>query len=443
LATEAIAATSHRLEDGEVQRAALTCSPLALLSLIVCAIAAAPACSKDDPAYCPDRPNNYCACRSDADCVAPAAVCEIAATNTCVECTADNAAACTGTRPVCGADLACRGCAAHADCASAACLEDGACAAAEEVAYVSPAGTDNEQCTQAAPCTRLTKALATLRPYVKLSGTTSESVTITDGRRVTLLAEPGARLRGSSPTAPILNLQGAGTAVTIVDLTISDAPNDQNGYGVLAPAGLGTVSLSLLRATIANNPAGGIHISNGALKLTRSVIRGNAGGGVTAANTVFDITNTFFFANGNQSSFVGGLSVTAPQNAANRLEHNSFNKNQTTDGYAPAVQCGAGVFTARNNILSGNGTLTQLTQYSGSCQHAYSIVTPGALPGGSGNSAVDPRFVNTATGDLHLSPASPARDAADPSTALTGALGVDFDGQPRTAPADVGADELP
>lgn len=400
-------------------------------------------CSKEDPSYCADRPNNYCACRADADCAAPAAVCETAMTNTCVECTPENASSCGGARPLCGDDFTCRGCRGHGECASAACLEDGSCAAEGDVAYVSPAGTDNQQCSQAAPCTRLSQALATMRPYVKLSGTIGESVTVGGGRQVTLLAEPGARLRAGSPTAPILTVQGNGTQLTIVDLTISDAPNDPSGYGVLAPAGLGAVKLSLIRATIANNPAGGVFISNGALQLTRSVIRGNAGGGVSASNTTFDITNNFFFANGNQASFVGGLAVTSPQHAGNRLELNSFSRNLTMDGYAPALQCGAGLFTARNNILSGNGTLTQLTQYGGSCQHAYTIASPGPLPAGAGNTSVDPMFVNPATGDLHLAAASPARGRADPSTDLTGATAVDLDGQPRTAPAEIGADELP
>lgn len=282
-----------------------------------------------------------------------------------------------------------------------------------------------------------------MRPFVKLTGTTTESATIAGGRQLTLLAEPGAKLRAGSPTAPILTVQGNGTALAIVDLTISDAPNDPAGYGILVPAGLGTVSLSLVRATLANNPAGGIDISNGSLAVTRSVIRNNAGGGISASNTPFDISNSFFFANGTQSSFVGALSITAPQRATNRLEFNSFNKNQTADGIGPAIHCVAGTFTARNNIMSGNGTFTQLTQYGGSCQHAYSVATPGPQPSGPGNSTADPMFLNTTTGDLHLAATSPARNAADPNTNLSGSTGVDFDGQPRTSPADIGADEVP
>ena len=419
------------------------------LSFFICAgtalWAAAPTgcLYKEDPAYCADRPNNYCACRTDAECTAPTSVCEVEVTNTCVECTADNAAACTGARPICGADHACHACTTHTDCASAACLEDGACAAEASVAYVAPAGTDNDQCTQVTPCTKVAKALATLRPYLKLSGTTSESLTLSGGRQVTFLADPGAKLRSSGGTSPVITVQGNGTSLTVVDLTISDAPNDPSGYGVLVPAGTGTPSLSFIRATISNNPAGGISTSGGTLMLARSVIRGNVGGGVMLANATFDITNNFFFNNGAQDSLVGALSILTTRNDVNRLELNSFNRNQTMDTIGPAIQCVAGAFTARNNIMSGNGTFTQLTQYGGSCQHAYSIATPGTLPAGTGNFSSDPAFLNTTTGDLHVSPMSPVRGLASPASSLTGLTSVDIDGQLRASPADLGADEIP
>src|SRR3990167_1130749 len=108
-------------------------------------------CKNDNPNYCPGaNANNNC-----AEIDAPAPRCA----------TADDCASPTG---------AC-------DVAS------GACAAAAEVAYVAPTGTDNAQCTQAMPCTEIAKALMTNRPYLKLSGETTEQVTIT-GKPVTLLA---------------------------------------------------------------------------------------------------------------------------------------------------------------------------------------------------------------------------------------------------------------
>jgi len=100
-------------------------------------------------------------------------------------------------------------------------------------------------------------------------------------------------------------------------------------------------------------------------------------------------------------------------------------------------------FTARNNILSGNGTLNNLEQVGGTCAHAYSIIRPGTVPPGMGNSSMDPLFENTLTGDLHLEAGSPALGAADPGSDLGGLAGRDLDGDPRTAPADLGADEVP
>jgi hypothetical protein len=73
----------------------------------------------------------------------------------------------------------------------------------------------------------------------------------------------------------------------------------------------------------------------------------------------------------------------------------------------------------------------------------FSIARPGSLPEGAGNSAQDPLFANTTTGDLHIAAASPARDAADPASDLTGIASRDIDDEPRTSPADIGADQVP
>jgi hypothetical protein len=112
-------------------------------------------------------------------------------------------------------------------------------------------------------------------------------------------------------------------------------------------------------------------------------------------------------------------------------------------GLGAAIHCVAGTFTARNNIMSENGSLANMEQVGGACAHAFSIARPGTLPSGAGNSAADPRFANTTTGDLHLQAGSPALDAADPASDLTGVAAKDIDGETRTAPADLGADQVP
>jgi len=454
-------------------------------------------CHKDNN-YCPGaNPDNSCAeidakvadgCSSNATCTAPKAVCDLAGSKTCVQCVApDDTSACTATSPVCGNDHTCRGCTAHTDCpVSDVCLPDGSCADTSVVAYVAPTGTDNTSCTKATPCTKVAKALATSRPYVKFTGTTDEQVSI-NNQNATLLADPGAKLTYTTGTGILLKIDGT-SVVSIFDLEIADALgttgasislqngntatvtlqrvkiDGNGGAGVTASGGTLTVTqstisgntgggitasgggtLTVTQSTISGNTGGGITASGGGtLTVTQSTISGNTGGGITVgAGTTFILVGNIFFLNGNGSASVGGVSIMTSQSTTNRLEFNSFNKNTTQDGVASAIYCVAGTFTARNNILSGNGTQTQLDQTGGSCTHAYSIVRPGALPAGTGNSAADPLFVNTTTGDLHIQTSSPAHAAADPSSNLTGVAAKDLDGDPRVAPADIGADQLP
>jgi hypothetical protein len=331
------------------------------------------------------------------------------------------------------------------------------------VAYVTaaPGGTDNPTCSFASPCTHVAAALATGRPYVKFHGTTDESVVIGSRRVATFFADAGAKLTNSSGGA-ILTVQDDGTSLNVYDLTISDAPNNANGFGLLIPTG-GAPTVSLTRVTLTNNPARGLSTSGGTLTISHSTIIGNAGGGVSntggtltllqtsiANNTggglsftngTFAIVGNVFFNNGTDSGVVGGASIATTLNATNRLDFNSFNRNKTQDGLGTAIQCVAGAFTARNNILSENATATNTLQFSGTCMHAYSIVRPGVLPAGASNKAGDPLFKDTTAGDLHIQPGSAAIGGSDPASDLTGIASQDIDGDIRRSPADIGADQ--
>ena len=381
-------------------------------------------------------------CTSSADC-APM-VCDVAGSMTCVQCTAAEDEACGGATPACGSDGTCRGCTAHAECDSGACLPDGSCGDDANVAYVDPAGTDNASCTRAMPCTLVGKALATGRPYVKLTGTTDEAVTVDNDRDVAFLADPMARLTRTNGAGAILTVRDDGTTLTIYDLAIGDAPNSPSGIGIVIPPAAGAPTVALVRATVTNNPGGGISASGGTLAVTRSTISLNEGGGITVMNGVFVIVGNVFFANGSQDATIGGIAISTTLNANNRIEFNSFSRNAATDGFASAMQCMVGgSFVARNNIMSDNGTLSNQEQVSGNCMHTHSIIRPGTTPQGPGNSAFDPLFQNAAMGDLHLKPGSPAIRRADPNSNLLGAAERDIDGDVRTAPADMGADEVP
>jgi hypothetical protein len=295
-------------------------------------------------------------------------------------------------------------------------------------------------CSLTTPCTRVAAALATGRPYVKFHGVIDEAVLVNGGRSVTFLADPGAELTRSSGTGAIVTVQDDRTSLSIYDLSISNAPNSASGIGCLIPTGAGAPTLSLTRVSITNNPGGGISSSLGAVTVAQSTIGGNQGGGVSITNGTFIIVGNVFFNNGGNTTLVGGISIGTAANAANRLDFNSFALNTSQDGISPAVQCVAGVFTAKNNIMSGNRTPTPGTnQTGGTCMHAYSIIQPGTIPPGTQNSGSDPLFADPAKGDLHLQSISPARRAADPGSDLAGVASRDIDGNVRVAPADIGA----
>ncbi|MHC4113383.1 MAG: right-handed parallel beta-helix repeat-containing protein, partial [Planctomycetota bacterium] len=93
--------------------------------------------------------------------------------------------------------------------------------------------------------------------------------------------------------------------------------------------------------------------------------------------------------------------------------------------------------TISNCILWDNSD----SYISGNPIVSYSDVQGGFL--GTGNINADPLFVNPATGDYHLSEASPCRDSGDPFYIRTSGE-TDIDGEPRVMGicVDMGADEF-
>lgn len=409
--------------------------------------ASLPACNyKDDPNYCPDRPHNNClnpdprSCSTDQDCSGDTPACDVMGTMSCVQCTADNHGACTGANPAC-IDNACGPCTAHGQCDSRVCLIDdgGTCAAPEDVAYVAETGTDNASCSQSEPCTRISKALDTGRPYLKLAGTLVEAVVI-DDRNVTLLAEPGARLT-STQGGPILQIEGT-SQVRIFDLEISGA---QGGSAIFIP-NAASGSLDVSRATISNNDSRGINSSGPvALRVSRSTISGNRGGGlvVTHNDTTFQITDNFIIYNGRATgSDYGGVAITS-NTLGSKLERNTIAFNQSNGTFRGGVSCTGSRVTAAANLFFHNsepgatGPKTDMTTQmdsTGGCQYETSLaVADDAANLGFKSPRVAPY-------DFHLTAESPATivDAAGACT------GVDFDGdaRPLGGACDLGADEL-
>jgi hypothetical protein len=323
-------------------------------------------------------------------------VCDVSGTQTCVQCIApDQASACTGTSPVCGDDHACHACAVHADCSdSNTCLPDGSCAAESDVAYVSPAGTATNNCSQSTPCT-LTAALATSKPYVKVAaGTLDEQVIV--NRKVTILAEPQAVLSSTQPGI-LLKVQGS-SQLEVYDLEISGASGAnpgmslQSGFtgnvtltrakvamnegdGIRGPVSTGTLivkestiagnsgngisgNATVVQSIVSNNAAFGLIAGNGTMTVKQSTISENGQGGIYTNGGLFDITNNFIYRNGSQSIAAGGVYV-ADDAVGGRLEFNTIVDNRgSTATYLAAggVNCSNVTINAANNIIARNRT---------------------------------------------------------------------------------------
>jgi len=423
----------------------------ALLALTIAAVGSGSCIHPENPLYCqghPDdptcrvldagtTPDTTDGCTSSAQCAPPKGVCELT-TKTCVQCIApDQTSACSGTSPVCQSDNTCHGCASHTECSSDVCLPDGSCSDGSNVAYVDPAGTDNASCTKATPCTKVAKALATSRPYVKFTGTTNEPVSI-NNQNVGFLADPGAKL--TEATAGIVLEVRGNSQVTVEDLRISDGL--ANGIGVSMPAA-NTANVTLKRVTLSGNGGGGITASGGTLTVTQSTISGNAGGGISISGAQFSITNNFIVANGSATTAFGGVDLQSLTTSGTyRLEFNTLSGNTGAMNANTGIACPS-VFipvATKNNIVYSNTVSGVGAQIGGSnCACTYCDIGPVGFTG-TGNINADPMFVNPGQANYHLMASSPCKDAADPAATLD----VDFDGdsRPQGSGRDIGADEV-
>jgi hypothetical protein len=192
---------------------------------------------------------------------------------------------------------------------------------------------------------------------------------------------------------------------------------------------------------VAQNAADGIFTRNCAVFASRSTFRGNGGKGIDLVDTngsidqalitgnqtgaisfdsgVFSLTNSFVFRN------TGGISFFS-QNTGNRFEFNTIVDNA---GSVPGVACNSGSEPSShpNNIIARN---TPSNTSGNTCTYPSSLVLDGDV------TALKFTSPDAAPYDYHLGAGSIAIDAATVST-----LDHDFDGQPRSSPRDVGADE--
>jgi len=387
-------------------------------------------------------------CTASADCsrFADTDVCSIE-TGACVECLApaDCAAA---AEPVCD-NGACRGCRLDAECPSGACGDDGACVSEAEIVYLSPTGTDAGTCTRGVPCRGLTfaadqtfasrnhlvmapgtydyglnpqflDASTTAAPQVFVHGSGSSISTTSDAALLTISVNATLRDLDLIGGGSVLRLDGT-SPIVLERIRVRDSIFV--GIRVGAPVTMRDVRIEMAGTGISL-------VNSGRLILDRGVIRG----GVTAIEslgfgTSVEIANLMVFG-------TSDVALDLAMSSGGTIESTTIADSGTDAGSGPrAFRCPPAGLTIRSSIIWAPGTITR-PPIDNTCTLVSTIAGPVAVPGATNS---DPRFVEPAANDYHLSANSPARDAIDTGPS------IDFEGDPRPRGArfDIGADESP
>jgi len=403
-------------------------------------------CEETNSHYCKGNPDNNCAetggdggggggggaCSSSSQCSGGTPVCDTTS-STCVQCTADSNDLCTTATPVCGSNDECRGCQMHAECASTACLPTGACGSDANVAYVKPGASnaaDTNNCTLESPCATITRALTIGLPYIKVTGTVVDNVTI--AQDVTILADPNAMLTPKSPAA-LVTISGSSPTVEIDDLELTGA-SSSSGHGIVIGTGV-TPTLTVQRVTISGNAGIGISASGGTIIVKRTTVYGNTGGGVYLNFTSWDFENDIIAANGSPTSNYGGIEFDQDATTAPHIfDFNTVSKNDSNASSGNGVACIAlsTTYTFSDDIVWNDSSSELKT--GGDCNFSYSDIGPNVAATAT-NIAGDPGLDSK----FHIPHGSVAMDAADPSA--NEAVDIDGTARPIGARRDMGAFE--
>jgi hypothetical protein len=443
--------------------------PLRITILLVVFLAA-PACKTRDAYYCEGAPNNNCLladaarpCSSSSDCSGDQPVCDVGGSGVCVQCTPAEDDACGGATPACR-DNSCQACVAHTECSdSNVCLPDGTGGDPGPVAYVLAGATGAPPCAQAAPCGTLQQAVDSTRPHIKVAAgiVVGADVTTIDGKAVTILADPGAKLDRTGD-GRILLVRSAGANVSIYDLEITGQTGPADEALQLEPNG-GTPALALVRvrvtgnqgrgisstggtlsisqSTISGNIGGGISSGGGTLTISQSTISGNTGGGiaVTGAGATFVVTNNYIFRNGDQDmGTFGGVSLGVAAAGTSRLEFNTVVDNRAASGATRGggLVCDIVGFAAPNNIIArnsvGGSTSASTAQTLGACTYPSSRIQ-------NDLSALNFASPDNAPFSYKLMMGSSAIDQATTASEID--IDHDGDARPQGQEKDIGADE--
>ncbi len=210
----------------------------------------------------------------------------------------------------------------------------------------------------------------------------------------------------------------------------------------------GTLSPTLVNCTIASNTSVvAIACSEcSAVQLQRVRITNNPGVvglsvGFYSVATLVTLSGCQITGNGSGVSVDGGgggVTIDASTIASNGGNPQSSGGLYVTAGNASQVQV-----TVQNSVVHGNVPLNAAAFGTATITASFSDVGVGNWTFGPGTITSDPRFVDAAGGDFHLSSSSPCVNAGNPTA--SGLPSVDIDGSPRVigGVVDMGVDEKP
>ena len=213
-----------------------------------------------------------------------------------------------------------------------------------------------------------------------------------------------------------------GPGRVIEGLTLRNT-NYADGSGVYCS---GATSPVISKCIIENN-ANGITIDNGSCRIEKCIIKNNYDAGVLTGTNCGSLIRSNIIAGNGHGIITGNSSI---------VISNTIVKNQFA-----GIDCiGTSTKPITNCILWANGTDMV------NCSATYSCISNGDT-GGLGNISVDPKFVNAAEGDYHISDNSPCINAGDRSSGSYNSIylnGKDIDNGIRDSNGciDIGADEI-
>lgn len=408
------------------------------MRIAVVAILLLVGCTKPNP--------NYCAGSDCPTCTESNGTC-VCLDSMCVECTADDKRNCGGTTPQCGADNQCRACRANSDCDSGACLEDGSCAAADDIIAASPTGSGNAGCgVPGQPDCTVTQAIAELgaRHVIRLAAGTY-SISGADGidfgaKSGTLVARDA--LITQAGVGALLSVRN-GQSLKLVGGTLR-GPNGADGVRCNTGG-----KLQIHEAIVEKMNESAIETDSCDFTVSRSILRSNLRGGINMVNAprIATITNNYVYRNGQGTqSVVGGMLLKLA--AGSKVEFNTVVDNQcdigSTSGGGIICDIATGNYDAPYNLVYRNqGGLGGVVQVIGTCtfmgsyQQAAATIDENAVLFERPNDPANPIF--------RLTSGSPPEVKDHAVTGYSCKDLIDFDGDARPQPSgglcDMGADE--